>query len=102
VPDTFFFTLPFMQVIEVVFTADFEGEGVAAAVADGFGDGACASTTGLFWVNFNKSLGVENSKFLAEKFIQPSSSLKLVVATFCSVPELRMLMVAFTGASVNP
>ena len=83
-----------MQVIEVIFTADFEAGAAAVAVADGFGAGICACSVGLFWVNFNISLGVENSKFLAEKFIHPSSSLKVVVAIFCSVPELRMLIVA--------
>ncbi len=84
----------------MVFAAGLEEE--AVAVADGFGAGICACSVGLFWVNFNISLGVENSKFLAEKFIQPFSSLKVVLAIFCSVPELRMLIVACTGALVNP
>ena len=76
----------------MVFATGFEAG--AAAVVDCFGAGVCACSVGLFCVNFNISLGVENSKFLAEKFIQPFSSLKVVLATFCSVPELRMLIVA--------
>ena len=91
-PETFFFNLPLLQVIEMVFAAGFEAG--AAAAADCFGAGVCTCSVGLFCVNFNISLGVENSKFLAEKFIQPFSSLKVVLAIFCSVPELRMLIVA--------
>ena len=54
------------------------------------------------WLNFTRTVGEENVKPRAVKYIQPLRSLKIVVAT-CVVPSAeRIEIFAETGALENP
>jgi hypothetical protein len=92
--DTFLVVFPFTQVI-VVFLAAAAGEVVALLVGV-----ATGLDTSCFIFTFK--IGDENVKLFAVRYIQPSFSLKRVVATWLVPSDETIEIVAETGASVNP